>query len=634
MASGSSSGSSSSDVKKENLFAAANEGASGPVTNAPHLLDRQAVEYRIVIPTMGRWRPANRVNSACRQETRPFILVKTLSLLSRQGIPARRVTLFVSDKGEKENYATVLNGSPWEGVDIVVGVRGIRAQRNFIVKHFEPNAYIVSLDDDLHDIIWKSRPGNSADTVQSLPAGGLQALIFDAHSRMKKYGAWICGLCVSDNPMSMQIDGLSTRNGEVNGFLYFFINRHDEELLPTVADATEDAERSLRYFRKDGVVLRYRQYAGKTLVFKNRGGLQSLFGEWDEHTDALKQKRKAAEREAAATLFGMFPGLVGSPKQKKTAETLEVNFLKKGGPPIPSTSVEAFKANVAREKDARPPTGPSTGGAKDGAEAFPRRASKKKNESGSRQVTLPLTRSSEDEASVVIARGESSASSSVFTEARKPTTSSFEADCDSESGDDEDDQLLEAVRRSQEEQKRQGTSALAEDDLAFQAILRNINGSFTDPAAAEEEAIRLSKAAADTERRMLEAEQKQFEEALARSLFDQGPSPAASSANDGAIGATSTASVSLARKDFTEQQTTTAGVKRSLSISSSSLCSTDGSTNVDGYDVHVRRRVEDAASDAATALAPSLPEAERPTAADRLSGVRQRVLARLAGGAE
>jgi hypothetical protein len=64
--------------------------------------------------------------------------------------------------------------------------------------------------------------------------------------------------------MNMSVDGISTRSGEINGFLYFFINRHDDEILPTVADATEDAERSLLYVRKDKCVLRCRMYCGDT----------------------------------------------------------------------------------------------------------------------------------------------------------------------------------------------------------------------------------------------------------------------------------------------------------------------------------------------------------------------------------
>ena len=115
----------------------------------------------------------------------------------------------------------------------------------------------------------------------------------------------------------MQLDGLSTRNGEINGFLYFFINRHDDDLLPTVADATEDAERSLRYFHKDGLILRYRMYCGQTRCFQNHGGLQSLFGASNEPGNVLWDRRKAAERVAAATLHARYPKLTREPKKKK-----------------------------------------------------------------------------------------------------------------------------------------------------------------------------------------------------------------------------------------------------------------------------------------------------------------------------
>merc|ERR1719502_2251566 len=99
--------------------------------------------------------------------------------------------------------------------------------------------------------------------------------------------------------MNLWIDGISTRNGEINGFLYGFINRHDDCLFPQVEDATEDAERSLRYFAKDKVVLRYRMYCCETKCWGYSQGLQALMGD--------PTTRKEAERRGAQELHRMFP---------------------------------------------------------------------------------------------------------------------------------------------------------------------------------------------------------------------------------------------------------------------------------------------------------------------------------------
>ena len=123
-------------------------------------------------------------------------------------------------------------GTNWEGICTVVGVHGIREQRNFIARSFPVGARIVSIDDDVRDVVWKHRAGNSVESVRLLPHGSLESLIFDAFHRMHTYQAFICGLNVSSNPCSMNMDGISTRNGEINGFFYCFVNRHAEDLLP------------------------------------------------------------------------------------------------------------------------------------------------------------------------------------------------------------------------------------------------------------------------------------------------------------------------------------------------------------------------------------------------------------------
>ncbi|CAK0893004.1 unnamed protein product [Prorocentrum cordatum] len=342
--------------------AAAGGGTDGTaVANAPHQLKAPRVDYTIVIPTLGRWRPAREVNPSDRSlanTEEPFILVRTLAFLGRHGMPKGQVVLFVADDEDRRasRYRSALARTGWEGTRIVAGVRGIREQRNFIrvTKYFPERAHIVSIDDDVSDVLWKNRPQGSP--LLPLPHGALESLIFDAFHRMKTYRAFICGLAstVSKNSLSMFMDGISTRNGEVNGFFYCFINRHDTDLLPTVADATEDAERSLRYFRKDRRVLRYRMYCGSTRCFQNQGGLQSLFGTPGESTATVNERRKTQEREAAVRLHEMFPELTGKPKQKTMMKTLEIHFRPMGGAVIPSTTPEEYKKNMAADMAAMP----------------------------------------------------------------------------------------------------------------------------------------------------------------------------------------------------------------------------------------------------------------------------------------
>jgi len=306
---------------------------------APHLVSAaKAVKYQIAIPTHGRWRPVTEMTGKKRFKgcSSPFILVHTLSFLARQRIPADRVTLFVADKSEAERYRKALRGSSWENVAIVISALGNKANRNFIFTHFPRGTYVVSIDDDVERISWKFRDGITHHCLHTLPAGGFETLIFDAYQRMVQKGAFLWGLNTSQNPRHMRSFGVSVKNGLVNGYLNGFISRPEcTELLRVFADATEDSEFSVRHYAKDGVVLRYRMYAGITSPYLNRGGLQEKFEASGERITAAERSdaRKMEERWGAMELHRLFPKLIGPPRPRKDKKTMEVVFHTNGYPP-------------------------------------------------------------------------------------------------------------------------------------------------------------------------------------------------------------------------------------------------------------------------------------------------------------
>jgi hypothetical protein len=354
-------------------------GGAGDVNRrAPHELGGPPVDYRIVIPTRGRWRPACEISPserALKRDRRPFVLVKTLALLKRHKIHPAKVTLYVSDEEELSKYKAALKQDQyWEGAGFEVGRPGILNQRNFIVDSLPEGSYVVSLDDDLSEINWKHKSGSLE--LQPLPNEGLERVFFHAHSLLLKHKAFIWGLNTtsSKNPRNMWSDGVSTRNGEINGFCYGFINRRLRALQPQVVDATEDAERSLRFFRQDKIILRYRMYAGETRCFGFEQGLQAQF-----EGISLEEKnkaRKAAERDAASRLQDLFPEQMLRSKEKKGIQTLEIRFRSIGGLVIPMTSLEALKD--ANDKDQASRNGPSSkaadGGEKGGGPPRKRKA--------------------------------------------------------------------------------------------------------------------------------------------------------------------------------------------------------------------------------------------------------------------
>ncbi|CAE7602276.1 unnamed protein product [Symbiodinium pilosum] len=263
---------------------------------APHLTTTaDEVDFEVVVPTYRRWRPTPEVapKKRFKDMKSAFILDHTLNFLTREEVPKSRVTLFVANDAEAQSYREALQGSEWADVRIVVSVPGIRDSRNFIYKYFPANTYVVSLDDDMEGIQWKVREGTTDSTCVDLPAGNFVKIIYDAYKRMKEAGAHLWGLSTSQNPRSLSLTVCSLRNGLINGYLHGFICRPDaaSDLLRRLSDSVEDAEFSVRHFAKDGAVLRYRMYAGRTSPFCNQGGLQSKFqerGDEDERSAAGK----------------------------------------------------------------------------------------------------------------------------------------------------------------------------------------------------------------------------------------------------------------------------------------------------------------------------------------------------------
>lgn len=307
---------------------------------APHLASSaKRVPYQIAIPTYERWRPVKDMTNKRRFKkcTTPFILMHTLGFLSRQQIPKSNVTLFVASQKEMHNYRHALKGSEWEHVKIAISVLGNKNGRNFIYKYYKEGEYVVSIDDDVERISWKFREGITGHVLGALPPGSFEKIIFDAHKRMKEKKAFLWGVNTSQNPRHMRSWGVSIKNGLVNGYLNGFICRPKctAQLLRQFADATEDSEFAVRHYAKDGVVLRYRMYAGITSPYLNRGGLQTKFEKAGERITAEQRgaARKLEERWGATELHKLFPKLVGEPRPRKDTKTMEVVFHSNGYPP-------------------------------------------------------------------------------------------------------------------------------------------------------------------------------------------------------------------------------------------------------------------------------------------------------------
>ena len=77
---------------------------------------------------------------------------KVLSFLAKHSISKSKIFIFVEEK-EIETYTTIL-----PDYQIIKGASGIGKQREAISNYFSTNEFIVSIDDDVQDVMEHNKP--------------------------------------------------------------------------------------------------------------------------------------------------------------------------------------------------------------------------------------------------------------------------------------------------------------------------------------------------------------------------------------------------------------------------------------------------------------------------------------------
>jgi len=208
-----------------------------------------------------------------------LIQVKTLALLHRHGIPVSRITIFVANQEQHDLYKAKVPA--WLYGNIVIGVIGLRNQRNFIMDYYPEGAHIVQMDDDLDKImeliIEPSRGSRKSTRVSKSsrrmrPIIDLDGFIKRAFDICHQKGIFLWGVYPLANVRFMS-PRMTTDLRFIVGPFWGIINRHLPELRITI-DEKENAERTLQHYTIDGAVLRFNNIGIETRYYKNKGGMQ------------------------------------------------------------------------------------------------------------------------------------------------------------------------------------------------------------------------------------------------------------------------------------------------------------------------------------------------------------------------
>jgi hypothetical protein len=223
---------------------------------------------------------------------------KTLTVLEHYGIPARKIHVFVANKDEKAVYQEILKKGTYG--ELIVGVPGMGAIRNFITTYYPIGKRIVNVDDDISAFIQFSENARRHEA----PLDNLDSFIRKAFADSKKSGFRLWGVYPVANGFFMKAGPPSSDLKYIIGCFWGITNPGLSTLKVTIDDK-EDYLRSIIMYLADGGVLRYRDLAPKTAYYKEPGGMQ-------------EERTKNRVTKSAEVLHKAFPILTSLNATKKS----------------------------------------------------------------------------------------------------------------------------------------------------------------------------------------------------------------------------------------------------------------------------------------------------------------------------
>lgn len=172
------------------------------------------------------------------------------------------IDVFVANEEEYKDYEYLQD----EGINIIIGVPVLKAQRNFITDYYDEGDKILCMDDDIEMIHKKSgdKTKQFYDVIKLAEIGFNECI---------KHNTKLWGICAVDNGFFMS-NKISTNNKFIVGCFFGYIIDKDINLRITITEK-DDYERTIKHYDKFGKVIRLNMFAPKTSYYTEPGGLQT-----------------------------------------------------------------------------------------------------------------------------------------------------------------------------------------------------------------------------------------------------------------------------------------------------------------------------------------------------------------------
>ena len=197
---------------------------------------------------------------------------KSLSILKEYSIDKKKIDIFVANSEEKKIYEKTLEPNTYN--KIIVGVPKIGPQRNFISNYYPIGKPVVEMDDDIKGFIEYCVRCKNNEKPLSKP-NGLETMIQKGFNECKKHNLRLWGIYPTPNGYFMD-KKIDTDLRFIIGCFNGMFNPGTKEVKLKLEMDKEDYERSIRFYIRDGGVLRMREYAPKTSYYTEKGGNQEF----------------------------------------------------------------------------------------------------------------------------------------------------------------------------------------------------------------------------------------------------------------------------------------------------------------------------------------------------------------------
>ena len=197
---------------------------------------------------------------------------KSLAMLKKYGIEPKRIFIFVANKDEEKAYKEILDPKSYH--KIVVGVPKIGPQRNFISDYFPVGKPLIHMDDDISSFIqWSPSAKRNEMELKDL-----KEVIRRGFDECQRSHCSLWGIYPAANGYFMKKEHTTDLRfiiGTFNGCFNPGTKGPKGVKLALEMDK-EDYERSIRFYLRDGAVIRLRDIAPKTAYYTEKGGNQEF----------------------------------------------------------------------------------------------------------------------------------------------------------------------------------------------------------------------------------------------------------------------------------------------------------------------------------------------------------------------